>query len=136
MEHPYSVTFALTQVAPFRYRLIAPYPIPDTPAHTFDPDNRPVIPAFPVAFEWDGATIPRALWSVIGASPGRFLRASCVHDYLYGTGLVPREVADAIFYSMIRQDGARRLQARLMWRAVRTFGKSHYAKKKKREAKE
>lgn len=80
----------------------------------------------PQGFIWNGASIPRIAWSIVGAAPGYFLRASCIHDFAYGTGEVAREIADDIFHQVILLDGARRTQARAMWRAVRMFGGGHY----------
>lgn len=59
----------------------------------------------PKGFIWDGATIPRFLWSILGVTPfGWANPASLVHDYIYilegaiDTGIIiPRKWADEKF---------------------------------------
>ncbi|MCP5352675.1 MAG: DUF1353 domain-containing protein [Chromatiales bacterium] len=60
----------------------------------------------------NGATIPRALWSSVGAPfVGKYRRASVVHDYFVGEGANPgvsrkeRRAADKMFYHACRTDG-------------------------------
>jgi hypothetical protein len=38
----------------------------------------------PKGYEWDGATIPRFLWSILGYYPmGKMAEASLIHDWIY-----------------------------------------------------
>ena len=75
--------------------------------------------------ELNGATIPRALWSVIG-SPyvGRYRRASIVHDYFVGEGSNPdvsyseRRKADKMFFRACRADGCSLKFATLLYIGV------------------
>ena len=63
-------------------------------------------------FTYDGASIPRALWGLIGSPfTGRYRLASCVHDALYATHLLPKKLTEDIFYNIMRNDGV------ALWRA-------------------
>lgn len=74
-------------------------------------------------FRFDGASIPRALWSIIGNPwQGEFLPAATVHDALYATEYVPRAVADKAFYDLLRRQGVGRAKAWAMYLAVVAFG--------------
>ena len=79
----------------------------------------------PAGFYWDGASVPRILWSVGGLSPGQYLGASCVHDYCYARAdddIASRKEADQYYYELLLRDGARRVQAYLAWCCVRSCG--------------
>lgn len=73
----------------------------------------------------DFASVPRLplaflLFSGIGD------RAATVHDYLYQTGQVTREEADAIFKELLQAEGAGTITSNLMYAGVRVGGASHY----------
>lgn len=76
----------------------------------------------------NGATIPKALWSVIGAPyVGKYRRASVVHDVAVGELCNPdvsyaeRKKADRMFYEACRFDGCNKRFAALLYIGVR-FG--------------
>jgi hypothetical protein len=80
----------------------------------------------PAGFVFDGASVPRLLWRVIGSPfTGDYRRAACVHDYLCGrwgaSGHTAPE-AHRIFYEAMRADGCGWIRAGMMWAAVRAFG--------------
>jgi len=70
----------------------------------------------------DGATIPRALWSLVG-SPyvGNYRRASIVHDYAVHKSSKDddRKAADKMFYFACRTGGCNWLQALMLYAGVR-----------------
>ena len=70
----------------------------------------------------DGASIPRAAWRVIGHPFGPYLAAAVVHDALYGSQVVSREVADQCFRDLMEELGIARWKRALMYRAVRMAG--------------
>lgn len=79
----------------------------------------------PVGFVTDFASIPKWLqwfFSFIGL----YGKAAVLHDYLYATELVSRFRADWIFLRAMRVLGVGKFKRRMMYRAVRKFGKSHY----------
>lgn len=75
-------------------------------------------------FVFDGASIPRFCWSLIGVYPThpKVQAAALVHDALYGTHYSTRAQADRVFYRLCRNDGMSRIRAGIMWTALRSFG--------------
>lgn len=66
----------------------------------------------PKGFEYDGASVPRALWSITGICPfGWVLPAALIHDFTYvnegnlGQGIIiTREESDKFFVNSIYKD--------------------------------
>jgi hypothetical protein len=79
------------------------------PGFTTDLDSCPRFP--PVAF---------ALFGDLAEE------AACIHDYLY-TGIVARDVADAVLKEAAQVCGASYFQAEGLYIGVRAGGASHYA---------
>ena len=74
-------------------------------------------------FDFDGASIPQALWSVYGNPlSGKFRIAALVHDALYASAELPREVDDAIFVDLMKQHEVGYLKRKTMYYAVRSVG--------------
>lgn len=89
-------------------------------------------------FEYDGASVPRFLWSLTGIRPDGLHRAAAlIHDFLYdkarkGQGAAlslrgqliyfSRKEADRQFYEDLVKTGVKNSRAKLMYRAVRLFG--------------
>ena len=71
----------------------------------------------------DGASIPRALWTMIGSPfTGNYRRASVVHDKAcldFPTDGPERKAADAMFYAACRAGGCGRWQAKVLYLGVR-----------------
>ena len=83
-------------------------------------------------FDFDGASIPQALWGVYGNPlSGKFRIAALVHDALYASQKLPRELADAIFLDLMKQHEVEYLKRQTMYYAVRSAG--WYVWKKHRE---
>lgn len=84
-------------------------------------------------FTTDFSSVPRILWSFIPPH-GQSARASVKHDFLYdkhqklgiGDDEKTRLLVDMIFYRDLIQDGVPRWQSRLMYKAVRKFGKRYW----------
>lgn len=76
----------------------------------------------PKGFKWNGASIPRAFWVLIGSpfSP-EFMRASLVHDFLYHRKDVSAKCTDKLFRDVLLDDGVGKLRAYTMWSAVRVY---------------
>lgn len=81
----------------------------------------------PTGFISDYASVPRVpvAFEVFGGDIGDDA-AAVVHDYLYSTGLVPRETADAVFREALKACGLSAWRAWAMWIGVRFGGESHY----------
>ncbi len=76
-------------------------------------------------FVTDFASVPRvplAYWLFAGVAQA----AAVVHDSLYTDGIVPREVADAIFLEALEASGVSAWRRLPMYWAVRAFGGSRY----------
>ena len=74
-------------------------------------------------FDFDGASIPQALWSVYGNPlSGKFRIAALVHDVLYASEKLPRELADAIFLDLMKQHEVGYVKRQTMYYAVRSAG--------------
>lgn len=99
----------------------------------------------PAGFTYDGASVPRLLWTLTGIRPDGLIRAAAlVHDWLYFyEGRLPpgsfqylnaqgqwenvigrwsRRDADRLFGRMLREAGVARRRRRWAYRAVRAFG--------------
>jgi hypothetical protein len=73
---------------------------------------------------WDGASIPRWAWSIMGHPLASDVRnASYWHDRLCEGSETPedRMVADAVFLMMLRRAGVSRWRRWAMWLAVRFY---------------
>jgi len=82
----------------------------------------------PKGYVCDGSSIPRFFWRVCGApTTGPNLLPGIIHDHLYGTGLLPRDIADKCFHDALLKLEKPKLIAWAMWKAVRLCGKSHYS---------
>lgn len=74
---------------------------------------------------WDGATIPRYCWSVIGHPFQKEFRwASYWHDRFCENSVCieDRTVADAIFLRLLLSAGVSKKKRMAMWAAVRLYG--------------
>lgn len=100
-------------------------------------------------FEYDGASIPRFAWSLLGLRPmGKTSAAACLHDHCYlrggrlgssyevyeqstgfwriQQGRWSRLRADKLFATMLKEAGANKFQTTLAYQAVRLFGAGSY----------
>ena len=86
----------------------------------------------PKSFVTDYASIPRIFRAIV-LPYGKHSGASVVHDYLYSKGCelnIERKKADKIFLEILKEEGVNPILARLMYIAVRCFGKTRYKIKK------
>jgi uncharacterized protein DUF1353 len=71
----------------------------------------------------DGASIPRALWSLVGSPlTGPYRNASVIHDYFCDQKVQKWEVVHRIFYEAMLVSGVDTIQAAYMYWAVFKFG--------------
>jgi Protein of unknown function (DUF1353) len=77
----------------------------------------------PASYVVDGASIPRALWAVVGSPyTGDYRRASIVHDTACdeaGDDAKARRAADRMFYHACRAGGCSIIEATLLYIGVR-----------------
>jgi hypothetical protein len=68
-------------------------------------DARGVVHVAPAGFVSDGASIPQALWSLVGGPlSGRYRRAAILHDWTLRDGMAPGD-SHALFRDAMRADG-------------------------------
>jgi hypothetical protein len=85
---------------------------------------------------WDGASIPRAAWSVIGHPLlAEYRWASLWHDRLCESSrtIEDRTIADAVFLRLLAAAGVSKPLRMLMWAAVRIYGLTAWQWSKKRK---
>lgn len=71
----------------------------------------------------DGASIPTALWSIIGSPyTGKYLKAAIIHDYFTQTKYRTWPLTHNNFYEAMIASGVDRNTALIMWAAVYRFG--------------
>ena len=82
----------------------------------------------PAGFETDGASIPHALWALVGSPfTGRYRAAAVFHDCAYRTLGVTKEEGDAMFLEAMLECGCEPWRAELIHEAVRRAGFESYA---------
>lgn len=59
---------------------------------------------------------------------GKYSKAAVLHDYLYSNGMFPRKDCDYIFLEAMEVLGVPRWKRKLMFEAVRLFGRKYYKK--------
>jgi len=79
----------------------------------------------PVGFRTDFASVPRLLWSIIPPI-GTYSGAAVIHDYLYTQHPAGRKWCDAVFDCLMKEDGVGWIERKIMWVAVRIFGRKPY----------
>lgn len=78
-------------------------------------------------FCFDGASIPKWLWSLIGSPRDPDLWAAALfHDAMYHSHYFTRAEADQALLDLLEQSGVSWLRRHTIYRAVRTFGWSSY----------
>jgi len=86
-------------------------------------DSRRVTWSVPAGTRVDGASIPRAFWSIIGAPfTGKFRDASIIHDYYCATKSRHWKAVHKVFLDGMLARGVENFQAHLMYIAVYRFG--------------
>lgn len=118
MKIEYITPLRLTLIADSKYQLDEPF--------YFSIDGTEL--SVPDGFITDFASVPRVpVFYLMTANKGN--RAAVIHDWLYATGIVSREYADAIYYHALLADGVNSVVARIMYTGVRLGGASRYGKK-------
>ena len=79
----------------------------------------------PAGFITDFASIPRILWSVLPPN-GKYTKAAVLHDYLYKNAIKNKQWADDVFYEAMLVLGVSKITAKLMYNAVKYFGRGNY----------
>ena len=74
-------------------------------------------------FKFDGASIPKLFWNVIGSPfTGKYRVAALIHDGLYAAEAYERDICDIIFLEIMKEHGVSWLKRHTMYMAVRAGG--------------
>jgi hypothetical protein len=73
-------------------------------------------------YRYDGASIPRMFWRLIGNPWEEYEAAALIHDILYDSEIWEREDADQCFRDLMEWLGVAKWRLSLMYRAVRLGG--------------
>jgi len=74
-------------------------------------------------FDFDGASIPKYFWPVIGSPmTGGFQRAACLHDALYASQIFDRKKSDKLFKAAMKMDNVPFITTTALYYGVRLFG--------------
>ncbi len=77
----------------------------------------------PAGYVFDGASIPRIFWLLIGSPfQPNYWAAALAHDWLYLMHWVDRSAADEVIYQLLKLSGVGTIKAHIIWAAVRTGG--------------
>jgi hypothetical protein len=78
----------------------------------------------PAGSRVDGASIPRAFWTIMGGPfEGKYRNASVLHDVAYDEQKVSPEAADLMFYNAMRCSGVGAVKAKTMYYSLRRHGR-------------
>jgi hypothetical protein len=75
----------------------------------------------PPGFVTDLASIPKVFWSILPPAE-RYSYAAIIHDYLYWTQMVPRDVADQILKICMEEMNVENVKVVAIYNAVKMFG--------------
>lgn len=97
-------------------------------------NKKMVMKSVPSGFKFNGSSIPRLAWTLLGESPmqGAHVHASVVHDYAYQNEEVDvtRKESDSLYLQMCVQHGMKKSKALIMWAFIRVFGYFAYKERK------
>ncbi len=124
------------------------YILDENYAYEWDINGIPQRINIPKGFIYDGASVPRLLWSVSGLTPDGLIRAAAlVHDWIYNfEGMLPegsyqyfqdgqwkqvhgkwkRKDADRLFARMMKEANVPKWKRQLAYQAVRWFGRAYW----------
>jgi len=79
-------------------------------------------------FKFDGASIPRFCWSMLGVTPfdPKVMLPAMIHDFIYTFHQYDRLTADIVFRDLCKLSGISDWDSDLMYKAVRIAGGSHW----------
>jgi hypothetical protein len=89
----------------------------------------------PRGYWYNGASIPRPFWSIIGSPfDPDYWAGALAHDWRYLTHTCTRPEADETLFQLLRQAGVGLGRARVIWGAVRSCGYPAWTNNKKDKA--
>lgn len=90
-------------------------------------ENEKLIIKVKKGFRFNGANIPKALWSLYGCPfGGTYTLSACIHDALYATHLFSKKECDKIFLEAMLASGVEDVIANQFYLAVNIMGNKPY----------
>ena len=86
----------------------------------------------PEGFDTDLASIPKLFWNILPPH-GKYGKAAVVHDYCYRTACYDRKKSDEIFLDGMKVLKVAKLKRRIIYYAVRWFGKFAWDKRREEQ---
>jgi hypothetical protein len=81
----------------------------------------------PAGFITDFASIPKALWGIVGGPTGTYTKPACLHDFLYRTpGVCTRLQADQVLREAMEVTHVPKVTRMEIFEGVRIGGSSSY----------
>ena len=78
-------------------------------------------------FDFDAISIPKVFWTLVDSPfTGRAVRGATVHDALYASQVLPKNVCDEVFLAAMKDDGVSYIKRNAMYMAVKVGGKGAY----------
>ena len=77
-------------------------------------------------FVTDGASVPRGFWWICPRWDAQYGKAAVLHDKLYASHEKSRKESDEIFMEAMEVLGVSKWKRKMMYRAVRMFGRRSY----------
>ena len=78
-------------------------------------------------FDFDAISIPKVFWTLVDSPfTGRAVRGATVHDALYASQILPKNVCDEVFLAAMKDDGVSYTKRYAMYMAVKIGGNSAY----------
>lgn len=82
---------------------------------------------FSPGFVTDLASVPRFLRGVVDNDDHRVVSAALIHDFLFSTNRLPFEIANSLFYKVLKASGYNKLKAVLAyWAVASNIGRKCY----------
>ena len=110
---------------PPRLPIVVPHPAENTYElrRDYRLESHGVTVVAPKFFRFDGASIPAPAW-MFAYTPFHpdVMLPSLIHDWMYYNHQESREVADDMFFTLLKDNGVSNFMANAMWGAVRAGG--------------
>lgn len=104
-------------VAPYTYELLEPLVF----------ENDKYIITGNIGMISDGASIPKAFWSIVGCPfGGSYTRAAFLHDLLYRSRIFSKDECDKLFDEAMEQDNVDAVTRSTLYDAVQALGQNSY----------
>lgn len=95
------------------------------PFEFYRTDNEEEVISVPKGFVTDFSSVPKWFWPLENPL-GPSAKAAVLHDYLYVSAIRNKDYADKVFLEALKVLGVPMLKRRVLYYAVKVFGKGKY----------